>query len=75
MACKCNETVDELLAEHNSQLVTTLGFGGAPCRVVLLTEKRIVKKRWQPPRMLASYCPFCGVRYVPDTADAGESAA
>lgn len=67
MACGCINMMNGRLAEHNGQLVTTLF--GTP-KAVIGSEKIISKKRGQPPVAIASYCPFCGVKY--DTAEDGQ---
>lgn len=60
MSCDCNDTVNAQLAIHNAHLVTTL-FGVQ--KAVIQTAKMDSKKRGQPPAMIASHCPFCGVAY------------
>ena len=68
--CDCNDKVNALLAEQNARLVTTLGFGGTPCRPIIQTEKLDPKKRGRSPAMLATVCPFCGEKYAATTAKA-----
>lgn len=62
--CECLDKVNALLAEQNAELLTTMGFGGAPRRAVIETVKVESKKRGKSPRMLASFCPFCGEKYA-----------
>lgn len=63
MACTCVETTSKEYREnHNGNLITTLF---EPQRVVLATEKFESRKRGRPPALLATFCPFCGTRYVP----------
>lgn len=61
--CDCVTATDKMLVEHNATVVTTLGLFGAPRRVSLEVEKLDSKKRGRPPRLIASYCPFCGEKY------------
>lgn len=77
MACDCIDVMDAKLAEHNTRLVGTLVFprDGSPSytKVTLSTEKlntrsRVVASAW------ATFCPFCGERYVPLAAVAEEAA-
>lgn len=63
--CDCIDTTDELLAEHNTMLVTNL-FG--PRRALVETIKRESSKRGRPVKVFATYCPFCGVAYPKDAA-------
>lgn len=65
--CDCIKTTNELLAkEHNGELVVTL-FGN-PQRTSIEVQKLDSKKRVKPPRLIASYCPFCGEKYVKESA-------
>lgn len=61
--CDCLATTDKMLAEHNATVVATLGLFGAPSRATIELEKRDPKKRGKPPRLIATYCPFCGEAY------------
>lgn len=58
--CDCIEQVNNLLVEHNAELVLPL-FGER--RPFIQTEKVNGKKRGRPPLMQASFCPFCGNQY------------
>lgn len=62
--CDCITATDKLLAEHNATIVATLGLFGAPSRVAIECEKRDPKKRGKPPRLIATFCPFCGEKYA-----------
>ena len=61
--CECIVETDKMLAEHNTQLVTTLF--GLPRRVAIATEQ-IESGRGKKRKavMIASFCPFCGERYA-----------
>lgn len=61
--CSCITETDKMLVAHNATVVATFGLFGAPRRVSLEVEKLDSKKRARPPRLIASYCPFCGVKY------------
>lgn len=61
--CDCISKIDERLAQENSRLVITFTLGnGAPCRVKLATEKLNPRNR-NSMGALATFCPFCGVKY------------
>jgi len=60
--CDCISSTDEMLAEHNTTLVTTLF--GIPQRCAVSTAQLATgrgKKR--AAIMIASFCPFCGEKY------------
>lgn len=59
--CSCVAEINAKLAEHNAEIVCTI-FGKPP-RAVIETIKRDPKKRGKPPKVLASFCPFCGGDY------------
>jgi hypothetical protein len=64
--CNCNSELNAKLAEHNAAIVTTMF--STPTRVCIETYKVDDKKRGfrPPPKVLASYCPFCGGHYGPE---------
>ncbi len=60
-ACDCIESISKTLREeHNALMVCTLF---SPQKAVIGTEKIDSKKRSRPPMLIASFCPFCGVKY------------
>lgn len=63
-SCNCITLTDEALAKTNEQLRTIHSLtGGWPERLYVETTP-LAKKRGQKDRkILADYCPFCGVRY------------
>ena len=63
MACTCINDMNARLADHNGCLVTTIF--GVP-KAVIGSEKVDSKKRGKPPVAIATFCPFCGVRYQPE---------
>ena len=71
--CNCIQIVDAKLAEHNTRLKLPIFFTAAgedprPTRLFVATEKA-TEKRGKPVSMFANYCPFCGVRYEPGSAE------
>ena len=60
--CDCAEKMDEALKPYNGMLVGSLRLNNAPRRVYIMVEKRDDMSRTKPPRVAASYCPFCGVK-------------
>lgn len=68
MTCGCRKDVNEKLASSNAKIGMGLLFGfesatmrEAPPMIVL--EKVDDKKRGKIPHLVATFCPFCGVRY------------
>jgi hypothetical protein len=59
--CDCIETMNANLAEHNVMIVHNL-IG--PPEATISVIKRDAKKRDKIPYLMATYCPFCGVKYV-----------
>lgn len=70
MACECIAVMDAKLAEHNSRLCVTFMFprDGSPSytQVTLDTEKLNTRNR-KKASALATFCPFCGLRYSPES--------
>lgn len=60
MTCNCITEVNAKLAEHNAEIVVTFYPFVRP---VIDTQKVDSKKRGKPPLAVATFCPFCGVRY------------
>lgn len=70
MTCNCIETFNERLAEHNTRLVPIFSIprdGSESWTTVnIVTEKIDRKKRVGPVLAAATFCPFCGTRYLED---------
>ncbi len=64
MSCECITAMDEHLKEHNARVVTTLTIRPMTLRVHLQTEKIVPRKPHKG--VLATFCPFCGVKYDGD---------
>ncbi|SOR29810.1 conserved protein of unknown function [Methylorubrum extorquens] len=76
MACNCIEGANKLLADHNTKMVQHLvierqdgGISGLRSTIALGVEK-IEPRGKRPTMMIATYCPLCGVRYVPEPTGA-----
>ena len=79
MACDCIDRMNKRMADRNSRLVTKMsqpferdadgssGLGEPFYTPALVSEKIDPLKNDLIP-VVASHCPFCGVRYVPDPA-------
>jgi hypothetical protein len=59
MACSCIGEIDETLKPYGHALVTTM-FGEPKVCIETYRERKGAKK---PPKVLASFCPFCGAKY------------
>lgn len=61
--CDCAALVGAKLAEKNARLVCSLDlYTGKSGGVIVATEKLNSKKRGGLIRLVASHCPFCGVK-------------
>lgn len=65
MSCDCMKLVNERLSADNCRLAT--GFQitkdmGVQMRLLVATEKIDKTRRKPVPKVVASYCPFCGAR-------------
>lgn len=61
----CFERFDQKLVEHNGRLAMGLQVTeglGLKARLLIATEKIDKAKRKPVPSVMASYCPFCGVK-------------
>ena len=70
MSCNCIEEMDAKLADHNTKLGVTFGFGRDGSSYTLphiMTEKIEKRVRKGPALAIASFCPFCGERYAKAT--------
>jgi hypothetical protein len=65
--CECVENVNEKMAEagQNQRIAASFGLreGHFVARAVIETERVDSKRRNRPPRLVATYCPFCGQEY------------
>lgn len=67
MACTCIDAINGRLAEHNSRLVTTfvIRYGALQDGGVKLQTEKINTRNRDNMGAIATFCPFCGVRYEP----------
>lgn len=61
--CKCATKHDAKLREHNVMLDTTFMLSSGRVYPTIATIKIDKKNRARPPRVIPTYCPFCGVKY------------
>jgi hypothetical protein len=59
--CTCIAAVNKLLALRDTKLMVPI-YGPQLCMVQ--TMKLDDKKRGKPVSVFASFCPFCGIKYV-----------
>lgn len=67
--CNCIELVDAELVEHNTQINVTMTLGQKPLRARVDTHKIDDHKRGRPMTVTATYCPFCGKKYLEGKPD------
>lgn len=69
MACECVKEFDAYLAPHNGKIATGFLYEKNVLKLTyfVATEKLDTKKRKDIPRVVMTYCPFCGVKYDEDT--------
>jgi len=58
--CRCVATADRLLKPRHTQVDTNLFTGMVAVRTSLRHD---APKRTRPVTLIATFCPFCGVRY------------
>ncbi|WP_374406570.1 hypothetical protein [Pelagerythrobacter sp.] len=66
MTCNCIEEMDAQLADHNTKLGVTFGFGRDGSNYTLpsiVTEKVEKRVRKGPALAIPTFCPFCGQSY------------
>lgn len=70
--CNCIEQANNLLREHNMELNCTLNLfdPSEPSRVCIETIRLDPLKKTRPKRFVATFCPICGERYVPEPVEA-----
>ena len=81
MACDCIEKANGFLAPLNTRLSVRMliergesgGVSGLRETIELGVEK-IAPRGKRPTVMLATFCPLCGVRYVPEVKESSASA-
>lgn len=64
--CKCAVRVDKKLAANGAMLDLPLSTNPELSRVCIVAtmKSRDTLKRYKPTTLLATYCPFCGKKYV-----------
>lgn len=65
-ACNCSKAVNDRLAESGGELLASL-FCDPPRIFVATTHRAGVKRKKKLPPVVATFCPFCGVRIPNDT--------
>ena len=60
--CDCIDTVNKLLEEQNGEVLCSHLLKGGRIAIIELVKKDN-KVRKKPGTMLATFCPFCGVKY------------
>ena len=68
MACKCLSEMDAELRKHNTRIQTQFSFAGGNladviCTPYIGTEKIDTKQRKKALGIVATFCPFCGLKY------------
>ncbi|WP_371346504.1 hypothetical protein [Ancylobacter sp. IITR112] len=58
--CSCTAEINALLARHNTAIVAN---PVGPARACVSTHPLRVGERFEPPALMATYCPFCGESY------------
>jgi hypothetical protein len=64
--CECIKKMNESLASKNGKISTVFQINANSLaeKISISTEKLDKSKRMLPPKVLASYCPFCGEKLV-----------
>lgn len=70
MTCERIEKFNEKLAERNSKLQCTFSFprdGSAAYHTVYIPTEKINKRNRDKCGVVATFCPFCGEKYRPES--------
>lgn len=67
MACECIQSVDAMLAEHNTRIMLpiVLTSGRTPRPMIVTEQIETGRGKKKAVGMFATFCPFCGERYDP----------
>ncbi len=73
MACNCIDLTDAALSEHNTELgVVHIMSEPSWSRRIAITTNVVEKRRGaKPVRIVAQFCPLCGVQYAATTPREG----
>lgn len=69
--CNCIEQANNLLRQDNTELNYTLNLfdPNEPSRLCIETIRLDPFKKTKPKRFVATFCPICGERYVPEPVE------
>lgn len=62
MTHRCLKAADKSLAPKNTRLSYAFDILAGNARLIVATEKIDSVRRGKPVKIMASYCPFCGVK-------------
>lgn len=63
--CRCIDKLEKLLQSQNQELALSLSMSSNyPDRCVVATQKIDTRIRKKTPVLVASFCPFCGNKYL-----------
>ena len=73
MACNCIALTDAALAEHNTELgvIHLMSAPGWQQRIAITTNVLVKRRGAKPVRIVAKFCPLCGVSYEQPPAGQG----
>ena len=80
MACQCLDQLNKLLEKDtNTRIQESIWInmrnGSSRTTATIATAKRDPKSRVKPRSFQATFCPFCGERYVSETEEADQVTA
>jgi len=65
--CDCITRINELLAPRNGRLILTFTLTDGLSDFPTIEIEKIAPRGKKPPRVMPTFCPFCGEKYATES--------